>query len=146
MITVRIKTETNDIDVTNIPSEITNNQYGAYFFFHETSDSQLGTTGENEHVWHTTGNITGTSSIQANTNIHTSNTAEQWINDDGITTLGSSIENEFTVLTFTYEPTFVTNGFQTKFASFGFYVKNVNENVYIDYVIVTGKLIFYRAS
>jgi len=134
IINVRFKTEVTEIDTTNVPPEFGEN-FGAYIFFHETTDSSLGTTGDAQHVWHSTSaNVAGTVSIESGINPHDSNTSEQWINYDGATDLGSPLGIEYQVLTFTYEPTELT-----KFASFGFYVKNVNENVYLDYVVMTAK-------
>jgi len=138
IVTIRIASSATNIDASAL-DPIFGAAYGAYFFFNETSDEELDGV---EHIHHLNSSITGTNTIQSNVSVHSTNTEENRINvisgapDAG---LGSSLNTTWNTLTFTYEPTKVTNGFETKYASFGVYIKNVSEDVYVDYVVMTAK-------
>ena len=138
VITIRIASSVTNIDASALDPQF-GAAYGAYFFFNETSDEDLDGV---EHIHHLNSTITGTNSIDSNVSVHTANTQENRINVDDTSPdpgLGSSLNTTWDTLTFTYTPTKIQDGFQTKYASFGVYIKNVSENVYLDYVVMTAK-------
>ena len=135
VINIRIASSSTEIDASTLHPTY-GDSFGLYLFFFETSDSDLGAY---EHIHHLGSTITGTDTIQSGVTVHSSNTQENRINQGVGNDLGSSLTQSWDVLSFTYTPTKVDGGFQTKNASFGVYVKNVNEDVYLDYVVMTAK-------